>query len=120
MLSFTPSSTTRREFLVRSAATAAGTFMSIGLPVLGSGTAKADAMSGFTPSISANGTANGIVWGYEFSTTTAVLHAYDATTLAELFNSGTLLGPGVKFAIPTVCNGTVYIGTSNSFVAFGL
>ena len=51
MLRFTPSATTRREFLVRSAATAAGTFLSIGLPVLGSGTAKADAMSGFTPSI---------------------------------------------------------------------
>ena len=51
MLRFTPSAATRREFLVRSAATAAGTFMSIGLPVLGSGTAKADAMSGFTPSI---------------------------------------------------------------------
>jgi outer membrane protein assembly factor BamB len=74
----------------------------------------------FTPSISANGTANGIVWGYEFSTTIAVLHAYDATTLAELFNSGTLLGPGVKFAIPTVCNGRVYVGTLNSLVAFGL
>jgi len=42
---------TRREFLVRSAATTAGTFMSIGLPVLGNVTAKADAMSGFTPSI---------------------------------------------------------------------
>jgi hypothetical protein len=83
-------------------------------------TSQTFAFPGFTPSISANGTANGIVWGYEFSTTTAVLHAYDATTLAELFNSGTLLGPGVKFAIPTVCNGTVYIGTSNSFVAFGL
>ncbi|HUI61122.1 MAG TPA: molybdopterin cofactor-binding domain-containing protein, partial [Steroidobacteraceae bacterium] len=51
MLRFTPSSNTRREFLVRSAATAAGTFMSIGLPVLGSGTANADAMPSFTPSI---------------------------------------------------------------------
>src|SRR6202047_200135 len=51
MLRFTPSAATRREFLVRSAATAAGTFLSIGLPVLGNGTAKADAMSGFTPSI---------------------------------------------------------------------
>jgi outer membrane protein assembly factor BamB len=74
----------------------------------------------FTPSISANGTANGIVWGYEFRTTKAVLHAYDATTLAELFNSRTSLGPGVKFADPTVCNGRVYVGTSNSLVAFGL
>ena len=51
MLKFKPSSTTRRDFLVRSAATAAGTFLSIGLPVLGNGTAKADAMSGYTPSI---------------------------------------------------------------------
>src|SRR6516165_1101658 len=51
MRRFTPSTVTRREFLVRSAATAAGTFMSIGLPVLGNVTAKADAMSGFTPSI---------------------------------------------------------------------
>jgi isoquinoline 1-oxidoreductase subunit beta len=51
MLRFTPSTVTRREFLVRSAATAAGTFMSIALPVLGNVTAMADAMSGFTPSI---------------------------------------------------------------------
>jgi isoquinoline 1-oxidoreductase subunit beta len=51
MLRITPSTVTRREFLVRSAATAAGTFMSIALPVLGNVTAKADAMSGFTPSI---------------------------------------------------------------------
>src|SRR5271169_6453301 len=51
MLRYTPSSTTRREFLVRSAATAAGTFLSIGLPVLGNGTATAGTVSGFTPSI---------------------------------------------------------------------
>jgi isoquinoline 1-oxidoreductase subunit beta len=51
MLRFTTSTVTRREFLVRSAATAAGTFMSIALPVLGDVTAQADAMSGFTPSI---------------------------------------------------------------------
>src|SRR5215510_10142418 len=51
MLRPAQSTKSRREFLVRSAATAAGTFMSIGLPVLGNVTAKADAMSGFTPSI---------------------------------------------------------------------
>ena len=84
-------------------------------------TKRTFAFPAFTPSISANGTANGIVWGYElFSTTIAVLHAYDATTLAELYNSDSLLGPGVKFAIPTVCNGRVYVGTLNSLVAFGL
>ena len=51
MLRFSSSAATRREFLVRSAATAAGTFMSIGLPALGNVAAKADAMSAFTPSI---------------------------------------------------------------------
>src|SRR5271155_6202988 len=51
MLRTEQSVTTRREFLVRSAATAAGTFLSIGLPVLGNGTATAGTVSGFTPSI---------------------------------------------------------------------
>ena len=51
MLRSEQSVTTRREFLVRSAATAAGTFLSIGLPVLGNGAAKANSMSGYTPSI---------------------------------------------------------------------
>ena len=51
MLRSTQSATSRREFLVRSAATAAGTFLSIGLSTLGSSTATAQAMSGFTPSI---------------------------------------------------------------------
>jgi hypothetical protein len=73
-----------------------------------------------TPSITANGTTNGIVWGYEYSQSTAVLHAYDATTLTELYNSGSLLGAGVKFAVPTICNGKVYVGTSNSVAGFGL
>src|SRR5215470_8823103 len=51
MLRSTQCATSRREFLVRSAATAAGTFLSIGLPALGSRTAMAQAMSSFTPSI---------------------------------------------------------------------
>jgi isoquinoline 1-oxidoreductase subunit beta len=51
MLNLTKATTNRRGFLVRSAATAAGTFMSIGLPVLGSEAAKAEGMSSFTPSI---------------------------------------------------------------------
>jgi hypothetical protein len=75
---------------------------------------------GMTPSITANGTTNGIVWGYEYSQSNAVLHAYDATTLTELYNSGSLLGAGVKFAVPKIFNGRVYFGTPNSLVAFGL
>src|SRR3954466_16350214 len=47
-----PTSITRREFLVRSTATAAGTFFSIGLPgLVGSEAAQAASRPGFTPSI---------------------------------------------------------------------
>ncbi len=47
---------------------------------------------GTAPSVSANGTANGIVWAHE-NTSPAVLHAYDATNLAhELYNSNQAAG----------------------------
>src|SRR5260221_6916393 len=67
---------------------------------------------GATPSISANGTANGIVWDLEFNRTHEVLHAYNATTLAELYNSNQnaprdQMGAGVKFAVPTIADGEV-------------
>jgi outer membrane protein assembly factor BamB len=75
---------------------------------------------GITPSISSDGTQNAIVWAYEYVGSNAKLHAYDPTTLTELYNSGGLLGGGVKFAVPTICNGVVYLGTANSLVAFGL
>jgi isoquinoline 1-oxidoreductase subunit beta len=51
MVRSTESATTRREFLIRSAATAAGAFLSIGLPALGGNTAAAQPIAGFTPSI---------------------------------------------------------------------
>jgi len=42
---------------------------------------------GATLAISANGSSNGILWAVGNSVTQAVLHAYDARTLAELYNS---------------------------------
>lgn len=79
---------------------------------------------GTTPSISANGTSNGLVWAVE-NTTPSVLHAYDASNLHELYNSNQAgsrdqLGAGNKFITPTIVNGKVYVGTTNSVEAFGL
>ncbi|HEX4593364.1 MAG TPA: hypothetical protein VH157_03770, partial [Bryobacteraceae bacterium] len=81
---------------------------------------------GATPSISANGISNAILWAVE-NTGTATLHAYDATNLAtELYNSNQAaasrdhFGSGNKFIVPTVVNGKVYVGTTNGVGAFGL
>jgi len=79
---------------------------------------------GTTPSISANGTVNGIVWAVE-NTTPSVLHAYDASNLHELYNSNQAgsrdqLGAGNKFITPAIANGKVYVGTTNSVEVFGL
>lgn len=83
------------------------------------------AYPGATPSISANGTTNGIVWAVE-NGGTGVLHAYDATNLGnELYNSNQAAGArdqflDNKFITPMVANGRVYVGTPNSVVVFGL
>ena len=81
---------------------------------------------GTTPGISANGTQNGIVWAIE-NTSPAVLHAYDATNLAnELYNSNQAanardqFGNGNKFITPTIVNGKVFVGTPNGVAVFGL
>ncbi len=79
---------------------------------------------GATPSISASGTSNGIVWALDTSQYCtadspgcgpAVLHAYDAGTLNELWNSamtsGDAAGTATKFVVPTVANGKVYVVT---------
>jgi hypothetical protein len=84
---------------------------------------------GATPSISANGTDGAIVWAIQadaYGTSgPAVLRAYNATNLAEsLFSSsdaGTRdqLGPAQKFAVPTIVNGKVYVGTGFGLSVFG-
>jgi hypothetical protein len=81
---------------------------------------------GTAPSVSANGTANAIVWAHE-NTGPAVLHAYDAANLAhELYNSNQAagnrdqFGTGNKYITPTVADGKVFVGTTNAVAVFGL
>jgi hypothetical protein len=81
---------------------------------------------GVLPSISANGTANGIVWAIE-NTSPAVLHAFLATDLThELYNSNQAaagrdqFGVGNKFTTPTIADGKVFAATTNSVAVFGL
>jgi len=77
---------------------------------------------GCVPTISANGTANGIVWAID---PTGVLRAYDATNLAnELYDSNQngardSLGAAVKFSVPTVANGKVFVPTQTALVVYG-
>ncbi|PYU86869.1 MAG: pyrrolo-quinoline quinone [Acidobacteria bacterium] len=79
---------------------------------------------GTTPSVSANGSANGIVWAIENSG--AMLFAYDAADLTkELYDSNQAAGnrdhfSGNKFITPVVVNGKVYVGTPTSVAVFGL
>ena len=90
---------------------------------------------GSTPSISSQDATNGIVWAIDSSQFglpnnsggPAVLHAYDATNLAtELWNSSQAennrdtAGAAVKFTVPTVANGRVYIGTRTTIEIYGL
>jgi hypothetical protein len=88
-------------------------------------TANSFGYPGATPGISANGTSNGILWAVENSSP-AVLHAFDASTLNELYNSNQAaggrdhFGNGNKFITPTIANGKVFVGTPNGVAVFGL
>jgi hypothetical protein len=79
---------------------------------------------GTTPSVSANGASNGIVWAFENS---GILYAYDATDLTkELYDSNQAannrdhFSGGGKFITPVIVNGRVYVGTPSSVAVFGL
>jgi hypothetical protein len=101
-------------------------FQNARLTAVSSQTPGAFAFPGATPSVSANGTANGIVWATE-NNGTAVLHAYNAANLAnELYNSSQAtggrdnFGAGNKFITPTIASARVYVGTTTGVGVFGL
>ena len=88
-------------------------------------TSNAFAYPGATPSISSNKNRNGIVWAAE-NTDPAVLHAYKAMNLQELYNTNQAangrdhFGAGNKYITPLVINGKVYVGTTTGVGVFGL
>jgi Immunoglobulin I-set domain len=82
--------------------------------------------NGAVPAISANGTAEGIVWALDHGA--GILFAYDASNLArELYDSNQAASNrdhfsavGGHFIAPMVANGRVYIGTGTTVAVFGL
>jgi len=96
-------------------------------------TSQSFAFPGLPLSISANGSANGILWalerkgGYSDWTTQGVLHAYDPGDLSiELYNSdqaGTrdaLEAQAAKYSVPLVVNGKVFVVSVDKLLAYGL
>ena len=87
-------------------------------------------------SVSSNGTTAGsaIVWGIDSSQYgspgpgpgPAILYAFDATNITTMLYSSAqnagrdAAGNAVKFAVPTVANGKVYVGTSTEVDVYGL
>jgi hypothetical protein len=90
---------------------------------------------GATPVISSAGNANGMVWAIDagcYGTAAsscggpAILYSLDATNLGNhLWDSAQAsardqAGAAVKFAVPTVANGKVYVGTRTEVDVYGL
>jgi outer membrane protein assembly factor BamB len=88
-------------------------------------TTNAFGYPGTAPSISSNKNQNGIVWAAQ-NTNPAILYAYDAVDLHELYDSDQAangrdhFGAGNKFITPLIINGKVYVGTTNGVGVFGL
>jgi hypothetical protein len=95
---------------------------------------KSFSFPGPTSSISSSASSNGIVWAVDNSSFDAtcpsacqILYAFDATNLATvLYNSSQASGNrdqgggAVKFVVPTVANGKVYIGGKSAITVYGL
>ncbi len=94
------------------------------------GAPSTDFFAGSTPSVSANGTTNGIVWFNDWANSVGgplqVLYAYNATNISTLLWSSAQnpvrdgAGPTQKFSVPTVADGRVYLANRNQIAVYGL
>jgi hypothetical protein len=89
-------------------------------------TSSVSSKYGATPSVSSNGTNNGIVWmiandGNPVSKVPGVLYAVNANTMTEIYDSNQCFinhvqvdqpGPATKFSVPTIANGYAYMGAA--------
>jgi hypothetical protein len=103
-------------------------------PITSISNTAATFLAGTTPSVSSNGTSNGVLWAIERpaivdnekATVPAVLHAYPATNVStELYNSNMnpsrdQAGYATKFLPPVIVNGKVYVGTQTELDVYGL
>ena len=79
------------------------------------------------PSLSANGTTNGLIWLLRGPSYNApLLSAFNTASLAITYSSNMAagerdtVGPIAHFATPTIANGKVYVGTTTQLVIYGL
>ncbi len=85
---------------------------------------------GATPVVSSNGTQNGIVWtlvtDLYSSNGSSMLYAFDALNIgSELYGSDQNssrddAGPAIKFTVPVITNGKVYVGAGYQVDVYGL
>ncbi len=83
------------------------------------------AYPGVSPSLTTNNGSAAVLWAVETPSTNAILRAYDPTNLStELYNSEMSsdrdhAGPALRFSVPTVADGEVFVGTQDELDIYG-
>jgi hypothetical protein len=81
---------------------------------------------GPTTVASSNGATNGIIWTIQSDNSPEILRAYDPTNLNNLLYSSDqnatrdTAGPNVKFVVPTIANGKVYVPSQTQLSVYGI